>query len=68
MRLCANCKFYEQSRPITKCLQGHWVIADKTKPKIFNPMMFECMEYEGSHVKPKFEDDHVFDLFITMSR
>jgi len=68
MRLCINCVNYDDSSAITKCLEDYWVVSDKVKSKIFNPMMFECFDYEGTDDSNNFEDDHLFDLFLTMSR
>lgn len=68
MRLCINCIHYDDANGVTKCKQGCWIASDKTKSKIYNPMMFECLEYEGIEDGNNFDDDHLFDLFIQISR
>lgn len=67
MRLCIKCKYY-QSDNTTRCTKTHWNVNDSIRAKIYNPMMFECFDYEGSKDQHNFSDDHLFDLFITMAR
>lgn len=68
MRLCTNCTKYKSDDKTARCESYYWGSTDKTKSKIFNPMMFECIDYDGIDNKSNFEDDHLFDLFLTMSR
>lgn len=68
MRLCVKCIHYDDSDGIVKCGCDHWIVNDRIKSKIFNPMMFECIEYEGVEDTPNFGDDHLFDLLVTMSK
>lgn len=66
MRLCVNCVHYDDSSDITRCKKDYWIVSDVTKSKIFNPMMYECLEYEGINGQPNFGDDHLFDLFTNI--
>lgn len=68
MRLCINCVNYGTEGDSTVCLEGHWSMADSSKSKILNPMMFDCMEYEAIDGKPAFGDDHIFDLFTELTK
>jgi len=68
MRLCIKCKYYEEISSIARCRQYHWISNNEQKPRIYNPMMFECLDYIGIDDKPNFEDDHLFEVFTTLSR
>lgn len=67
MRLCINCENYTGGT-ITKCEKDHWIASDPVKTKIFNPMMFECFDYDAKDDKPNFGNDHLFDLVLEMVR
>ena len=68
MRLCINCVSYQQNQDTSECLEGYWTSNDKIKSKVFNPMMFECLDYEGIEDSSNFKDDHIFDLYLGMTR
>lgn len=68
MRLCIDCKYYEEISSIARCRRYHWISNNEQKPKIYNPMMFECLDYDPKEPKPNFEDDHLFDVFGSISR
>jgi len=68
MRLCVNCCNYKQDGNIVECSKDYWIVGDPIKSKIFNPMMYECLDYDSIAPRSHFRDDHVFDLFLTMSR
>lgn len=69
MKLCIDCNHYDDSGSnAIKCSEGYWMVRDKSKSKIFNPMMYECIKYEGIIQGDNFDDDHLFDLFVDMMR
>jgi len=39
-----------------------------TKTKIFNPIMFECLDFETDSVSPGFGNDVFFDIFSGVMR
>lgn len=68
MRLCTNCTEYCETNNTTDCDKGYWISTDKSKSRTYNPIIFDCLEYDGIGEQSNFDNDHVFDLFITMSR
>lgn len=68
MRLCVNCKYYQKDDNIISCGKNHWIVTEEHKARSFNPMIFECFDYEGTNKSSNFEDDHLFDVFLTISR
>lgn len=68
MRLCVNCINFSVEQDGDACLEDYWTTNDHTKAKIYNPMMFECLSYESSKDSPAFADDHIFDLYLEMTK
>jgi hypothetical protein len=67
MKLCSKCIYYSEEPPV-QCDMGKWVSLDAIKPKTFNPMMFECLDYEPRVSSSNFGDDTLFDVFSLVIR
>ena len=46
MLLCRDCVYYVEDKNKSYCEQDEWVFIDKSKSKLFNPFMFECINFE----------------------
>lgn len=68
MRLCCKCKNYIVDGGIIKCRQGYWALTDAQKTKTYNPIMFECLDYEPETPSRGFQDDTIFDTHMMMIR
>ena len=44
--LCYNCVFYVESKNKAYCEYDVWTFTDIMKAKLYNPFMFDCIEYE----------------------
>ena len=62
MKLCVNCNYYIKDGVPIFCGMGHWESIEPTKTKIFNPSMFECIDYETDDISPNFGNDIFFDV------
>jgi hypothetical protein len=44
------------------CDLGYWESIELIKTKAFNPIMFECIEFETDDVSPGFGNDIFFEM------
>ena len=63
MKLCINCENYNSDGMPIVCSAGHWISTEQVKTKTFNPIMFECFDYESSVASPCFGNDTFFGVF-----
>jgi len=68
MKLCINCNHYTQDGVPIICGMGYWESIEVTKTKTFNPIMFECIDFETDNISPGFGNDAFFDIFSGVMR
>ena len=47
--LCKTCDYYVIDGNKSYCEHDHWTNVMVEQSKLFNPLMFECLDYEGSN-------------------
>ncbi len=62
MKLCINCSHYNSDATPITCLKGYWESVELTKTRTFNPIMFECIEFETDNINPGFGNDIFFEI------
>ena len=62
MKLCVNCNHYVMDGIPIICDLGYWESIELIKTKAFNPIMFECIEFETDDVSPGFGNDIFFEM------
>ena len=45
--ICYNCVYYVEDKAKAYCEYDLWTFADISKAKLYNPYMFDCINYEG---------------------
>ena len=62
MKLCVNCNYYIVDGVLILCGMNYWHSTEPLKTKTFNPIMFECIDFETDVPTPGFGNDMFFDL------
>ena len=62
MKLCVDCNFYIKDGVPMYCGKGYWESVEPSKTRTFNPIMFECIDFESDNICPGFGNDILFGL------
>jgi len=62
MKLCIDCNHYTKDGVMTTCSMGYWEPTESIKTKIFNPIMFECLDFDTDNISPGFGNDIFFEI------
>ena len=68
MRLCHKCNNYSIIGDSVQCLSGLWISVDIQKTKTYNPIMFECLDYQSDEISSSFGNDTFFDVMSVMMK
>lgn len=68
MSLCFNCENFLEGSDSVKCFKGHWVSSDITRARTYNPIMFECIDFESVSCSDRFGGDTFFDVMSIMTK
>lgn len=62
MKLCIDCNFYISDGVPLYCGRGKWESVEPSKTRTYNPIMFECIDFESDDVCTCFGNDILFDV------
>ena len=68
MKLCMDCNHYTRDGVAILCDMGNWDSIELAKTKTFNPIMFECFDFDTDKKSSGFENDMFFDVFSGVMR
>ena len=63
MELCVGCTYCENEGNVSRCIKNHWNATDVNKVKLFNPMIFDCFDYNSKKKGSGLTDTFVLSVF-----